>query len=68
MATEEILNLFRFWCVANRRCVLVAVEGHLELRLYERQNLVGLEICQDVEHALVTSQQWYEHPPTWPPY
>ena len=68
MATEETLQLFRFWSTGDRRCVLVSVDNQLELRLYSRQNLIGLALCETGGEALALARLWLEHPPTWPPF
>ena len=64
----ETLELFRFWSTGTRRCVLVSVDHQLELRLYDRRNLVGLALCNTGREAMEIATLWQEHPPTWPPF
>ena len=65
---EETRHLMDFWYVGTTHCVLVSVDYGLELRLYDREDLVGLHPCRDAFEALTVSRQWRAEPPTWPPF
>lgn len=57
-----------FWYVDTRHCLLVSVDLGLELRLYDGEELVGLQPCRDVMEALQVSREWRQKPPAWPPF
>ena len=57
-----------FWLIDTRVCVLCSVDHALELRLYDRGKLVGLEPCQTAHEALAISHKWRKTPPRWPPF
>jgi hypothetical protein len=57
-----------FWLIDTRVCVLCSVEHELEVRLYDRGQLVGLEPCSTAQEALRVSHKWRSAPPVWPPY
>jgi len=56
-----------FWLIETRVCVLCSVDQELEVRLYDRGKLVGLEPCQTPLEALAISKRWRSAPPIWPP-
>jgi hypothetical protein len=68
MGTDADLHLMDFWTVGDRYCLLVSVNHQLELRLYEKENLVGLQPCTTGMEALEISRHWRETPPLWPPF
>jgi hypothetical protein len=57
-----------FWLIDMRVCVLCSVQHELEVRLYERGQLIALEPCQTAQEALRISHRWRTTPPTWPPF
>ena len=65
---EVTQRLVEFWLDQSRRCVLCTGDRSLELRLYQKHKLVGLEPCQTVDEALDIVKRWREAPPIWPPY
>jgi hypothetical protein len=55
-----------FWTKDERRCVL-CFEDTLEIRLYEKGQLVAMWPCEKYERAFELSIVWRHHPPRWPP-
>jgi hypothetical protein len=66
MDTAE--RIMEFWLDSTRLCVLCTVDHSLEMRLYNKNKLVGLEPCRNGEEALDIVRRWRECPPHWPPY
>jgi hypothetical protein len=62
------LHLIEFWAIGGKRCVLFSVDHVLEVRLYERNELVALEPCESAGDALDIARAWRQSPPRWPPY
>jgi hypothetical protein len=60
-------RLMEFWLIDTKVCVLCSVDRALEVRLYDRGKLVGLEPCQTAQEALAISSKWRTSPPRWPP-
>jgi hypothetical protein len=56
------------WSLKDRIWVLCQVQQGLEVRLYARGKLVGLEPCRDVDEALAIEKRWRRNPPRWPPF
>jgi hypothetical protein len=61
-------RLIEFWLVGAKRCVLCSVDHELEVRLYDRGLLVGLEPCRTSREGLDIAKRWRTKPPLWPPF
>jgi len=64
MATA-ILNVY--WRTARRLCVLCREGHHLELRLYDGDELVAMWPCSEFQKAKDLAEVWRRRPPAWPP-
>jgi hypothetical protein len=56
-----------FWAVEDRRCVL-CFEDILELRLYEKGELVAMQPCMLFERAYELAAAWGHRLSKWPPF
>ena len=60
--------LIRCWGTEVRRCVLWYEDDVLEVRLYDKGQLVALQPCETLEQVFDLSVLWRQHPPRWPPF
>ena len=66
MATRHLV--MDFWRVDHRHCLLAFESGQLEVRLFDREQLVAMRPCETASEAMSVAREWRERPPAWPPF